>query len=71
MTTILFHYIHRDEGNWKDHLEAAIDNPNNLPLDEIEETRSRTDFVCMIEELVERLERAKPDQMRAQFQKQI
>lgn len=36
MTTILFHYLHRDEGNWKDHLEAVVDNPNNLPLDEIE-----------------------------------
>lgn len=36
MTTILFHYLHRDEGNWKDHLNAVIDNPNNLPLEEIE-----------------------------------
>lgn len=36
MTTILFHYLHRDEGNWKDHLKAVVDNPNNLPLDEIE-----------------------------------
>jgi len=36
MTTILFHYLHRDEGNWKDHLNAVINNPNNLPLDEIE-----------------------------------
>ena len=98
MTTILFHYLHRDEGNWKDHLEAAIDNPNNLPLNEIEsriksalidgeyfyhrnigllpseyaesgdwhefdcveETSPRTDFVFTVEELLERLERAKP-----------
>lgn len=36
MTTILFYYLHRDEGNWKDHLKAVIDNPNNLPLAEIE-----------------------------------
>lgn len=98
MTTILFHYLHRDEGNWKDHLEAVVDNPNNLPLDEIEsrikralidgeyfyhrgiglvpseyaesgdwhefdgieETRSRTDFVFTVDELLERLEKVKP-----------
>lgn len=98
MTTILFHYLHRDEGNWKDHLKAVVDNPNNLPLDEIEsriksalidggyfyhrdigllpseyaesgdwhefdgveETRSRTDFVFTVEELLERLEKVKP-----------
>lgn len=36
MTTILFYYMHRDEANYKDHLEAVIDNPNDLPLDEIE-----------------------------------
>jgi len=98
MTTILFHYLHRDEGNWKDHLKAVIDNPNNLPLDEIEsriksalidgeyfyhrdlgllpseyaesadwhefncieETKPRTDFVLTVDELLERLERAKP-----------
>lgn len=36
MTKIIFHYLHRDEGNLKDHLYAVMDNPNNLPLDEIE-----------------------------------
>lgn len=36
MTTILFHYLHRDEGNWKDHFNAVIDNPNSLSLEEIE-----------------------------------
>ncbi len=33
---ILFHYIHRDEGNWKDHLEVVLENPDNLTLDVIE-----------------------------------
>ena len=28
--------MHRDEGNYKDHLEAVIENPNNIPLNEIE-----------------------------------
>lgn len=36
MTNILFSYMHRDEGNYKDHLEAVIENPNNIPLNEIE-----------------------------------
>ena len=27
MTHLILHYLHRDEGNWKDHLEACIQNP--------------------------------------------
>jgi hypothetical protein len=37
MTTILFHYTHRDDGNWTDRLTAVIDNPNDLPSAEIEQ----------------------------------
>ncbi|MFZ5883988.1 MAG: hypothetical protein ACOYYI_09440 [Chloroflexota bacterium] len=36
MTNILFHYIHRDEGNSKDFLEVVLENPDNLSLDAIE-----------------------------------
>ncbi|MEP0805856.1 MAG: hypothetical protein HRF47_10215 [Chloroflexota bacterium] len=36
MTNILFHYIHRDEGNSKDFLTVVLENPDNLPLDAIE-----------------------------------
>jgi hypothetical protein len=27
MTNLILHYLHRDEGNWKDHFEACIQNP--------------------------------------------
>lgn len=46
MTTILFHYLHRDEGNWKDYLDAVIDNPEGLPLDIIE-TRIQESLISM------------------------
>ena len=27
MTNLILHYLHRDEGNWKDRFEACIQNP--------------------------------------------
>ena len=36
MTNICLHYLHRDEGNWKDFLNAVLSNPEDLPMDEIE-----------------------------------
>ena len=37
MTHLIIHYLHRDEGNWKDHLHACVHNPAGYPASEAEE----------------------------------
>jgi hypothetical protein len=36
MTNLILHYLHRDEGNWKDHLEACIQNPAGCTAEQAE-----------------------------------
>ena len=37
MTNLILHYIHRDEGNWKDRFEACIQNPAGYPAEQAEQ----------------------------------
>jgi hypothetical protein len=37
MTNLTLHYIHRDEGNWKDRFEARIQNPAGYPAEQAEQ----------------------------------
>ena len=36
MTNLILHYLHRDEGNWKDRFEACILNPANYTAEQAE-----------------------------------
>ena len=36
MTNLILHYLHRDEGNWKDHFEACIQNPTGYTAEQAE-----------------------------------
>ena len=36
MTNLILHYLHRDEGNWKDHFEACIQNPAGYTAEQAE-----------------------------------
>ena len=36
MTNLILHYLHRDEGNWKDHFEACIQNPAGCTAEQAE-----------------------------------
>jgi len=36
MTHLILHYLHRDEGNWKDHFEACIQNPAGCTAEQAE-----------------------------------
>ena len=37
MSNLIIHYLHRDEGNWKDHLNVCIQNPAGYPASEAEQ----------------------------------
>ena len=37
MSNLIIHYLHRDEGNWKDHLNVCIQNPAGYPVNEAEQ----------------------------------
>jgi hypothetical protein len=37
MTNLILHYLHRDEGNWKDHFEACIQNPAGYTAEQAEQ----------------------------------
>ncbi len=37
MTNLILHYLHRDEGNWKDYFEACIQNPAGYPAEQAEQ----------------------------------
>jgi hypothetical protein len=41
MTNLIIHYLHRDEGNYKDRLEACIQNPANYSAGEAEQQMRR------------------------------
>jgi hypothetical protein len=36
MTNLILHYLHRDEGNWKDRFEACILNPADYTAEQAE-----------------------------------
>lgn len=36
MTHLILHYLHRDEGNWKDYFEACIQNPTGCTAQQAE-----------------------------------
>jgi hypothetical protein len=36
MTHLILHYLHRDEGNWKDRFEACIQNPAGCTAEQAE-----------------------------------
>jgi len=36
MTNLILHYLHRDEGNWKDRFEACIQNPAGCTAEQAE-----------------------------------
>ena len=36
MTNLILHYLHRDEGNWKDRFEACIQNPAGYTTEQAE-----------------------------------
>jgi hypothetical protein len=37
MTNLILHYLHRDEGNWKDHFEVCIQNPAGYTAEQAEQ----------------------------------
>ena len=37
MTNLILHYLHRDEGNWKDRFEACIQNPADYTAEQAEQ----------------------------------
>ena len=41
MTNLMIHYLHRDQGNFKDHLEVCIRNPAGYPANEAEQMLRR------------------------------
>jgi hypothetical protein len=36
MTNLILHYLHRDEGNWKDRFEVCIQNPTDYTAEQAE-----------------------------------
>jgi len=45
MTNLILHYLHRDEGNWKDRFEACIQNPAGCTAEQAEQMLRE----CLIE----------------------
>ena len=41
MTNLMIHYLHRDQGNFKDHLAVCVRNPAGYPANEAEQMLRR------------------------------